>query len=126
MVAPEDLIAPKGLVELFMFPGETREQVGDRLGSFIEEAVAKQTTPVDQATTAWAYYRAFSAVVLRMSVLAEQVDVTEEHSHRFGARQGDRLREMAQEQLAEWQALTATPPSATEAQHGATAFQPTW
>lgn len=126
MVAPEDLIAPRGLVELFMFPGEDRDQVGVRLGAYIDEAVGKQTTAVDAATTAWAYYRAFTAVVLRLSTLAEQVDAADEHSHRYGSKQADRLREMAAEQLAEWNVLTAAPVSASEAGSGATAFQPTW
>lgn len=124
-VVPSQLIAPVGMVELFMFPGETQTQVETRLQAYIDEAVDEKGSESDAATKHWAYYRAFTQVVLRLSTQAESVDVTDEGSHSYGSRQADRLRDLAGEHLAEWNALIETS-SLADAPYGAVPFKPTW
>lgn len=125
-VRSADLLAPSGLVELFMFPGETQAKIEERLASSIAEAVEKGS-PSDAATRAWAYHRAFTSVYLRLLTNPATVDVPDEGSHSILAAQINRMKELADRYLGEWLVLQEETPSVSVSlPHGPTPTRFTW
>jgi hypothetical protein len=60
-----DLLAPRGLVESSLFPGEDAATLEARLQAYIDEG--ERNTGVEDAVKAWAYYRAFYAAYVRLT-----------------------------------------------------------
>ena len=104
-VKPSDLMEPRGLVTPDMFPEDSKDdnKLSERLAVYIQEGESNQSgTPLDTATKAWAYYRAFLAVYNRMSALPQSVSANEEGGHMFVQVQAERFKTMSEEYYAIW------------------------
>jgi hypothetical protein len=70
-----DLIAPKGELDLSLFPGDTEIDLSERLDAFLLEAEGKKAGVSDDGKKAWAYHRAFRQIFIRLSNFpASEVD----------------------------------------------------
>ena len=123
MITPADLLAPKGPVEVTLFPGENSEASGSastkleiRLQEYIDRAEAKVsgvTLPdPDSATYAWALHLTFSAAyILACSrPTNENTMVAVLGSQGFSPDQRAALRSLADYYLGEYESVLAAVP----------------
>lgn len=81
MLEPTQLIAPEGEIEPAMFPGDSPTALADRVQAYITAGTDKATADgvaagdLDAAARAWAYYRAFRAVFVRLSASPSSVSL---------------------------------------------------
>lgn len=106
-MAPADLLAPVGLVEPFLFPGESSTTLSDRLSAYIADAVTREPDNKD-AAKAWAYHRTFMAVYVRLTANPHQETANDQGSHSYLMSQIENVRQLAHDQLMEYRRLTAT------------------
>lgn len=84
MISPGDLRSPTGDLADSLFPGESASQLEARIQGYIDEGAAKDAvvsltgTDLDDALKAWAYYRAYSAVYVRLLNNPSTVVVSEQ------------------------------------------------
>lgn len=81
---PTQLIAPEGEIEPAMFPTDTAEQLAHRVQAYITAGTEKASADgvdagdLDDAARAWAYYRAFRAVFVRLSATPSSITLNDQ------------------------------------------------
>jgi C4-type Zn-finger protein len=134
-----DLIAPKGEIELALFPGEDSAVLQVRLQGYLDQAYTQldaltfpDTTDLDQAASAYAYYRAYKAVHLRMSASAATASIEGEASRSFLASQIATFAELRDDYEQKWDDVLALADvvveerRAIDAPHGTSIVIPIW
>ena len=96
MVTPADLVAPKGELEASLFPKEDIAASGGRLEQYLSEVNGS-----DEAKKAYAYYRAYRAVYVRMSSTPIRASLDDQGSREFDKGQADRFLALSEE----WRAV---------------------
>jgi hypothetical protein len=110
-VQAEELLSPTGRLQpKVLWPGVSPEDVNEKLEAFLTEAAVKvadleDATDVDTATTAWAYYRAFDEVYLRLVGLPSTVDFRDEGSGSYLVTQMNLMKELRDQALVEFTAI---------------------
>lgn len=112
-VVPADLRAPKGEIEPAFFPKEDEAALDARLSAYIEAATAAlpaglAAETADAGVTAYAYYRAFRAVWLRLSAAPSSMSFNDQGSRSFTASQIDNFRAASESYLEAWNAILGT------------------
>lgn len=83
-ILPEDLRAPKGLLELAMWPGKDVAAIDAILQVYIDqgadEAADVDAEDVDDAVRAYAYYRAFKARAIQLASMPASLSIPNEES----------------------------------------------
>lgn len=86
-ISPGDLRSPTGDLGDSLFPGESSSDLETRLGGYLDEGYAKADdagvtleADKDELATAWAYYRAYRAVYVRMLNAPSSVEMSEQGS----------------------------------------------
>ena len=109
-VTPATVRSPVGLVEPAMFPAEDMVALDERLAAYIAEGES-HATPIaaadenDDAVKAWTYWRAFTAVFIRLSASPASVTMNDQGGKQHLVTQIENFREMAAEQRARFDAL---------------------
>jgi len=93
-----------GEIENDFFPSETLAQLTDRLNRYVVEGYSKAPT-LDAAVKAWAYYRTYMAIYLRMSAQPTNTELVDQSRVGWDKEQALRFYDLAQEKLAEFDAL---------------------
>lgn len=104
-VTPADLLAPNGMLESSLFPGEDPASLETRLNTYIVEAAAR--TDNDAAVKAWAYHRAFLAVYIRLTSKPASVEFEDQGSHSYLITQIENVYRLSQEYRDEYDRLVA-------------------
>lgn len=107
------VLAPVGVVEKHLFPGEGDGQddgaLQARLEAYITEgrniAVEKDFDDLDVGTIAWVYYRAFQAACDRLNALPSDVDQVDHGGHRYTSDQRRSICERALAYRLEFESL---------------------
>lgn len=66
-ISGSNLVSPMGEIDPSLFPDDDENQLLERLDSYLTEAEGKSAGVSDNGKKAWAYYRAFRAVFIRLS-----------------------------------------------------------
>lgn len=106
-VDPSTLIAPLGLVESSLFPGE---DLTARLTHYVSE---KGGEP-DEAVEAWAYHRAFLAVYTRLSGVPSTASFGGGQSESYMQSQISNFKDLAERYLDRYHAIVDPAPVRTE------------
>lgn len=112
-VAVADVKSPKGLIESAMFPDENTVALDVRLTAYIDEGESR-ATPIadadanDDAVKAWTYWRAFTAVFIRLSASPSSATLNDQASASYLLTQIQHFRDMAAEQRGIFDALLLT------------------
>lgn len=117
-VVADDLMAPNGPVDTFLFPKTGRRQIAARLTQYLANAyadarvvaLASDTTRSDRLARAWALYQVYTAVVDRMSAQPLTVAVTEKGSSTYSSAQIQNMKDRAAQYLAEFEGLLIVTP----------------
>jgi len=110
-ISSADLIAPVGLVEASLFPGEASNVMAERLDGYLDEGYTRATAAEadeanhDEAAKQWAYHRAFLQVYLRLSANPSQVDVDGKGSHQYLISQINNFKNLSDDALRAHQGL---------------------
>ncbi len=133
MITPADLLAPKGPVEVGLFPGESNgtspTPLETRLQEYIDQAEAKITGidfPLpDEAARTWALYLSFNAAYIGAISRAatDNMQTPVLGSEMFAKDQRDGLKATADYYSNMYSALLLTVPSSTANQKGVNSYQ---
>lgn len=130
MIESSDLLSPLGPIEPSMFPADTPDDLQARLAAYITDGAARsaQFTGADQndAMTAWALWRAFDAIALRLSTTFASATNDDGTSRSYTSAQAKLMRDRANEQLATFRSFTlseAPSGTVTPAQSGAVGIE---
>lgn len=114
-LAPADLLEPKGPIAPSFFPGEDTTALTARLQAYLDDGVARAAAAglgadvSDRAVRAWAEYRVWNAIVLRMSTESASVTIQDQGAR---TRTNDQLKNIVQARdaaLAMWNAAVPAP-----------------
>jgi hypothetical protein len=109
------LISPQGELEReVLFPDDSAAEFEDRLETYQEDALLKQPDATDDAVVSWIHYRAYSAVLVRMSATPGRADMEEGGSYSFLVSQMNFIKDRADYWLVEWTRLTTTAEASVE------------
>lgn len=99
-----DIKAPTGEVESWLFPRELDAAVDARLTAYLEEGEAKVADTdypnPDAIVTAWAYFRVYDAVYLRLTTNASTRSLADQGSQQWTTAQIDAVRARRDAKLA--------------------------
>lgn len=111
-ITPADVLAPKGRIEPDLFPGEGDGSGGTalhaRLAGYLADAYGRSGRR--EMVLAWAHWRAFDAVCVRLAALPSQVTQEGAGGHAYAADQRQTVCRMAADALAEYRRLEAEAP----------------
>lgn len=104
MVTPEQLLDPVGEIDAsIMFPDVDPALIERKIQGFIDDGMTRSSD--DAVVRAWAYYRAFNAVHLRMAAQPTRAELPEGGSYSYLLTQINVMRDRAAEYLAEYNTL---------------------
>jgi hypothetical protein len=110
-VSPTDLLAPKGEVTSSLFPGEDAALLETRLEGYIDEGEARSSD--EDAVLAWAYYRVYHAVYVRLTTTASTVSFADQGSHSFLMTQIENVGRLRDQYLQQFRDITVQPAGET-------------
>lgn len=122
-VAAADLKSPAGEIEgAVLWPGETDSQVTARLSAYVADGETQAAEIAagsrDAAVKAWAYYRAYMAVYMRLTAEPSTVTVNDQATVSMLVTQIQNWKDLADAKLASFTDLldsaTETEPTATQ------------
>lgn len=119
MISPGDLRSPTGDLGDSLFPGESSGDLDTRLQGYIDEGEAKATAAgvdvadLEDAVKAWAYYRAYYTVYVRMLNAPSSVEMQGQGSKAHLWSQIEAMGKLADTALAGYRDLL--PPAALNA-----------
>ena len=105
-LSPKDLRSPSGEIQDDLFPDDTDHALGVRLDSYILEAEGKVPAATDDAVKAWAYYRSFRDVFIRLSNEPLDQTLNDQGTSRMSKDQIANFGLLADQNLALWNELT--------------------
>lgn len=120
-VLPDDLLQPKGDLDLALFTGLTASDVSDALEAYLTDAagrIAQAGVPaadVDAAARAWAYYRAYTRIGQRLLAMARTATIEGQGTRRHEQEQADGFLAIADRWLAQYESLIPPAAAATPA-----------
>ncbi|HEY7234904.1 MAG TPA: hypothetical protein VH539_12190 [Gemmatimonadaceae bacterium] len=114
-ITPADLLAPVGEIEPSFFPSDDDATLEARLQAYIDDGEAQAANAAvpdegtDQAVEAWAYYRAYKAIWLRLSEAPSSLSFTDQGSRSRTDQQREAFHQLWQNYLAIYNGLTPAP-----------------
>lgn len=121
MINASSLLAPGGEIEPEFFPEEDLDKVTERLDAYLTEGYAKAAalsagTDRENAATAWAYYRAYSAIYRRLLAAPSTWSLADEGSASYTQKQIESFQSLAAAKLEEFEVwVPVTAPSVASA-----------
>lgn len=102
-ITAEDLIQPTGELEPAWFPADDEAAFEERLGAYIAEGAeaSAEAEDTDAATRAFAYWRAYEAVYLRLSGSPASVGIVGHLNRQYTQAQVQAFRDKA----AQWRSV---------------------
>lgn len=131
-VSPTDLTAPAGEVEPAWFPSDDTAALTARLQAYIDDGAARAQADgiidVDEATTLWAYHRAYRAIWLRLSEAPSSLTMNDQGSRSRTDAQRDSFKAEADRLFTAYQSLipASTPTTQQRFPSGAVSNKITW
>jgi hypothetical protein len=120
-ITSADLLAPLGDIEPSFFPSDDPAALDARLNAYIADgeaqAAAAQVPEVntDAAVEAWAYYRAYKAIWLRLSEAPSSLSMIDQGSRSRTDQQREAFHQLWEQYLTLWNGLTPAPSPSIEA-----------
>jgi hypothetical protein len=125
MIEVADLLSPEGPIEASFFPSDSSDDLNARLAAYITDGSSRVggllAADQDDATQAWALWRAFDAIALRLATSFSSATI-EGDSRAISGAQAKLMRDRANDQRAIFSAFvlavgeaagTATAPAQT-------------
>ena len=103
-VSGMDLVAPSGEIDKSLFPSDSEMELMERLESYLTEAEGKKIGVSDAGKKAWAYYRAFRAVFIRLSS-TPSARFDDQGDLKYSDAQINNFNNLAEKYLAEWEMI---------------------
>jgi hypothetical protein len=99
------LISPVGEIDPSLFPSDGENELPERLDAYLLEAEGKVTGVSDEGKKAWAYYRAYRAIYIRLSS-TPSARFDDQGEVRYSDKQIENFNTLAEKYLAEWEEIT--------------------
>lgn len=100
-----DLISPAGEIDPSLFPDDGENELPERLDAYLLEAEGKKSGVSDEGKKAWAYFRAFRAIFIRLSS-TPSATFDDQGNVKYSDKQIENFNTIAEKHLQDWEEIS--------------------